>query len=158
MEIIAIYTEEYSAPRHFRASIHLHGFFMGSVSGYYTSSPETVVEADLADLRNVKTEVEFAALLENKIAAVFTNDYFNVSLPSNLATSASRSPVWFGYCAAFNILGAKVLFSKLPVSELFRPATDGTESALERHHLFPKAYLDKIGISDEENILALILT
>lgn len=126
-------------------------FFMGSVSGYYTSSPETVVEADLADLRNIATKAEFTALLESKIAAVFTNDYFNVTLPNDLATSASRSPVWFGYCAALNVLGAKVLFSTLTTRELFSPATTGTKNALERHHLFPKAYLGKIGIPDDRD-------
>lgn len=126
-------------------------FFMGSVSGYYTSSPETVVEADLADLRNITTGAEFIALLEGKIAAVFTNDYFNVTLPNDLATSASRSPVWFGYCAALNALGAKVLFSTLTTRELFSPAATGTKNALERHHLFPKAYLGKIGIPDDRD-------
>lgn len=126
-------------------------FFMGSVSGYYTSSPETVVEADLADLRNIRTESEFRTLLEGKIAAVFTKDYFNMTLPNNLATSASRSPVWFGYCAALNVLGAKVLFSTLTTRELFSPASTGTKNALERHHLFPKAYLKKIGIPDDRD-------
>lgn len=126
-------------------------FFMGSVSGYYTSSPETVVEADLADLRNVITGAEFTALLEGKIAAVFTKDYFNMTLPNDLATSASRSPVWFGYCAALNVLGAKVLFSMLTTRELFSPVATGTKNALERHHLFPKAYLNKIGISDDRD-------
>jgi hypothetical protein len=126
-------------------------FFMGSISGYYTRSPETVVEADLADLRNVTTGEEFTALLEGKIAAVFTNDYFNVTLPNDLATSASRSPVWFGYCAALNALGAKVLFSTLTTRELFSPAATGTKNALERHHLFPKAYLGKIGIPNNRD-------
>lgn len=126
-------------------------FFMGSVTGYYTSSPETVVEADLADLRNVTTGLEFTALLEGKIAAVFTNDYFNVTLPNDLATSASRSPAWFGYCAALNALGAKVLFSTLTTRELFSPAATGTKNALERHHLFPKAYLGKTGIPDDRD-------
>jgi hypothetical protein len=126
-------------------------FFMASVSGYYTSSPETVVEADLADLRNITTGAEFIALLEGKIVAVFTNDYFNVTLPNDLATSSSRSPVWFGYCAALNALGAKVLFSTLTTRELFSPAATGTKNALERHHLFPKAYLGKIGITDDRD-------
>ena len=126
-------------------------FFMGSVSGYYTGSPETVVEADLADLRNVKTDAEFVALLEGKIAAVFTNDYFDVTLPNDLATSASRSPAWFGYCAALNVLGAKVLFSTLTTQKLFSPSATGTKNALERHHLFPKAYLGKIGLTDDRD-------
>jgi hypothetical protein len=32
---------------------------------------------------------------------------------------------------------------------LFSPVADGTKSALERHHLFPKAYLARIGITDD---------
>jgi len=124
-------------------------FFMSSVSGYYTNSPETVVESVLADLRNVKTAGEFAALLESRIASVFTSDYFSITLPNDLATSASRSPAWFGYCAALNILDAKVLFSSLHTRELFSPTYTGTKSALERHHLFPKAYLQSIGITDD---------
>lgn len=33
---------------------------MSAISGYYTNSPETVVESDLADLRTVKTGDEFS--------------------------------------------------------------------------------------------------
>jgi len=126
-------------------------FFMTAVTGYYTSSPETSMEMDLADLRGVKTGDAFTAFLENKITDVFTNDYFGISLPNNLANSAPRNPSWFGYCAALNILNAKVLFSTLHTRELFNPAADGTKSALERHHLFPKAYLARIGISDDRD-------
>jgi len=126
-------------------------FFMTSVSGYYTGSPETDMESDLADLRNIKTGDEFAALLESKIASVFTNDFFNITLANSLATSAPRNPAWFGYCASLNILDAKVLFSTLHTRELFSPATTGTKNALEKHHLFPKAYLSKLGITDNRD-------
>jgi hypothetical protein len=126
-------------------------FFMTAVTGYYTGSPETDMESDLADLRNVKTADAFVSLLEQKIAAVFTGDYFNISLPNNLANSAPRNPSWFGYCAALNVLDAKVLFSTLHTRELFSPTADGTKSALERHHLFPKAYLARIGITDDRD-------
>lgn len=124
-------------------------FFMASVSGYYTSSPETAMETDLADLRNVKTANEFVALLESKIDSKFTNDFFNITLANALATSAPRNPAWFGYCAALNVLDAKVLFSTLHTRELFSPIATGTKNALEKHHLFPKAYLSKIGINDD---------
>jgi len=123
--------------------------FMAAVTGYYTSSHESDMESDLADLRAVKTGAAFADLLENKIAAVFTGDYFEITLPKDLANSAARTPSWFGYCAALNILNAKVLFSTLHTRELFSPIADGSKSALERHHLFPKAYLAKIGITDD---------
>jgi hypothetical protein len=126
-------------------------FFMAAVTGYYTSSLETDVESDMADLRSIKTESEFTALLESKIDAVFTHDYFEISLPDNLANSATRNPSWFGYCAALNVLDAKVLFSELRTRELSVPAADGTKNALERHHLFPKAYLAKIGVGDDRD-------
>lgn len=126
-------------------------FFMTMVSGYYTSSPETVMEIDLADLRNIKTGDDFTLLLERKISAVFTGDYFDISLPNNLANSSPRNPSWFGYCASLNVLDAKVLFSTLHTRELFSPTADGTKTALERHHLFPKAYLARIGITDDRD-------
>ena len=126
-------------------------FFMSSVSGYYTGSPETDMESDLADLRNIKTGDEFAALLESKIASVFTNDFFDITLANTLATSAPRNPAWFGYCASLNVLDAKVLFSTLHTRELFSPVATGTKSALEKHHLFPKAYLSKLGITDDRD-------
>lgn len=126
-------------------------FFMSAVSGYYTGSPETDMESDLADLRNKQTSTEFTAILENKISSVMTNDFFEITLPNSLSTSAPRNPVWFGYCAALNVLDCKVLFSTLHTRELFSPAAIGTKNALEKHHLFPKAYLSKIGIVDDRD-------
>ena len=126
-------------------------FFMTAVTGYYTGSPETDMESDLADLRSIKTKNEFVLLLESKIASVFTGDYFDISLPNNLANSAPRNPSWFGYCAVLNILDAKALFSTLHTRELFSPTANGTKNALERHHLFPKAYLAKVGITDDRD-------
>ena len=126
-------------------------FFMCSVSSYYTGSPETDMDVDLADLRNIKTGYEFIALLESKIATVFTRDYFEITLPNNLENSAPRNPAWFGYCASLNILNAKVLFSNLYMRNLFTTASKGTKNALERHHLFPKEYLKKIGIHDDRD-------
>jgi len=126
-------------------------FFMTSVTGYYTNSPETDMESDLADLRNVKTADEFVALLESKIASVFTGDYFDISLPNSLSSSVPRHPSWFGYCAALNILDSKVLFSTLHTRELFSPTANGNKAALERHHLFPKAYLARLGITDDRD-------
>jgi hypothetical protein len=126
-------------------------FFMAAATGYYTGSPETDMESDLADLRSVKTADTFVSLLESKIAAIFTGDYFGITLPNSLANSAARNPSWYGYCAALNVLDAKVLFSTLHTRELFSPTADGTKNALERHHLFPKAYLAKIGITDDRD-------
>ena len=126
-------------------------FFMTAVTGYYTGSPESDMESDLADLRSIKTSDAFVTMLDDKIAAVFTGDFFDITLPTSLANSAPRNPAWNGYCAALNVLDAKVLFSTLHTRELFSPTANGTKNALERHHLFPKAYLSKIGIADDRD-------
>ncbi len=126
-------------------------FFMSSVTGYYTNSPESTMEADLADLRSIQVGDAFITLLEMKISAAFTNDFFQITLPNNLATSAPRNPAWYGYCAALNILDAKVLFSTLPVRTLFDPTYSAKKSALEKHHLFPRYCQIKFATLDSAN-------
>ncbi|MDP9369980.1 MAG: hypothetical protein M3Q03_17195 [Chloroflexota bacterium] len=44
-----------------------------------------------------------------------------------------------------------MLFSKLKVSELLDPASRGKRAAVERHHLFPKNYLRRLGIEGTYN-------
>ena len=126
-------------------------FFMTALTGYYTGSTESAVESDMANLRTVKAKEEFVTLFEEKMASVFTSDFFEITLPNNLANSAPRNPAWFGYCAALNILDAKVLFSTFLTRDLFSPTANASKNALERHHLFPKAYLAKIGITDDRD-------
>jgi hypothetical protein len=54
----------------------------------------------------------------------------------------------FAYYAALNLLNARVLFSKMKVSELLDPASRATKSAIERHHLFAKNHLKSLGITE----------
>jgi hypothetical protein len=49
------------------------------------------------------------------------------------------------------VLGANGLFSKLKVSELLQDGLRSKKSALERHHLFPKAWLHKQGIVEQRD-------
>ena len=81
-----------------------------------------------------------------------TNDYFDITLTGSegLAVSGRGNNAWNAYVAALNILNAKVLFSKsnLFVSKLFEPGTDGKRKSLEKHHLFPKAYLKSLNYND----------
>jgi len=122
-------------------------FMMTSLKGRYTGSPETVMEIDLARLRPINTSDEFVALLENIVENELTNDFWNIQLVTDLATSSSRSPSLFGYYASLNVLNAPGLFSNLKVNELLQAGIRANKSALERHHLFPKAYLNRIGIT-----------
>jgi hypothetical protein len=70
----------------------------------------------------------------------------------DLATSSPRSPSLFAYYAALNLLNAPVLFSNLTVRELFDPAVRANRAALERHHLFPVAYLRSKGIEERRSV------
>lgn len=122
-------------------------FFMISLTSRYSSSPETEMERDLARLREVNSKDDFTNLLDRIIQDVLTDDYWTITLPNELATSSPRSPSLFAYYAALNLLDAKVLFSKMKVSDLLDPASKANKSAVERHHLFPKNFLKKCGIS-----------
>ena len=126
-------------------------FFMVSLTGRYTDSPETRMEQDLASLRDIRNAEGFLALLDRIVTDAFTEDYWNITLPNDLATSSSQSPSLFAYCAALNLLDARVLFSDMKVSELLDPALNPTKAPIERHHLFPKGYLAKAGITQRRD-------
>ena len=125
--------------------------FMSSLTGRYTSSPESQMEFDLARLRVVKTPDEFLAIINDICASALTNDFWSITLPSDLATSAARGPSMFAFFAALNVLDARALYSNHNVRELMDPAIHGTRSSLERHHLFPVAYLKTQGVSDQRD-------
>ncbi len=58
----------------------------------------------------------------------------------------------FAYYAALNLLGARVLFSKLTTIQLMEDGVRENRSALERHHLFPRKYLERSGVQDRTEI------
>ncbi len=120
-------------------------FFVTGMTGRFTSSPESKMEADLAKLREVETKEQFKAVLDQICGAITTNDYWKITLPTELATSSARSPSMFAYFASLTILDANVLFSEQKVAELLDTSTKEPRSPIERHHLFPRAYLDSIG-------------
>lgn len=139
---------EYNLSGHRFRKIIAQWFFMVSLTGRYTGSAESAMESDLARFRSVKEGEEFLQILQNICNLELTEDFWKISLPNALATSSPRSPSLFAYYAALVILGAKALFSDLDIATLLDPAIADKKSALERHHLFPKAYLAKLGITD----------
>jgi hypothetical protein len=124
-------------------------FFMAHTTGRYTSSPESALEFDLGRIADLPTGdgSAFVAELDRLIAANFTSDYWEISLPNRLDTSSSRSPVLFAYLAALNVLDAEVLFSNVRVRALLDPGVNAPRAA-ERHHLFPKAFLARGGVTN----------
>lgn len=122
-------------------------FFMASLTGRYTGSPETILEADLRRFADAETADDFVAILDGVIDTQLTSDFWNVTLPDLLDSSAAWSPYLFGYYASLNLLEARALFSNMKINELFDPGVKQTKSPVERHHLFPKGYLSSIGIT-----------
>jgi len=127
-------------------------FFMSSLTGRYTGSPETRMDQDLALLRGRTRGEEFIQVLEQEMAAVLTPDYWEVTLPNNLATASARNPGQLAYFAALCILDAPVLFSTMKVRDLLEPTVQAHKQALERHHLFPRKYLERQGVTDRRDI------
>lgn len=123
-------------------------FFMSSLTGRFTGSPESAMEFDLARFREVKDADGFMNILKIACELAMTEDYWKIALPNDLATSSPRSPSLFAYNAALVLLDARALFSQLNISELLDPVSHGVRGAVERHHLFPKGYLRTLGITD----------
>lgn len=126
-------------------------FFMSSITGRYTGSPETRMEIDLARIRGIKNATEFEDILNDLINTQFSNDFWTYNLPQAMATSSSSSPSLFAYYASLYVLDAYGLFSKLKVSDLLQEGLRSKKSALERHHLFPKAWLQRNGVTEQRD-------
>lgn len=146
------------AKHRFKASdnenLHLTSlwFFYASLASLYTGSFESLVENHLNAIKELTTLDEYRDFVLTRVNERLTNDYFDITLlgSEGLAVSGRGNNAWNAYVASLNILNAKILFSKtsLLVSKLFEPGTDGKRKSLEKHHLFPKAYLKSKGYND----------
>jgi len=138
----------YKVPEHQLQKVIGRWFFFSSLTGRYTSSPETVMDADLNRINGCGGAAAFVTVLDGIMASALTNDYWTISLPVALDSSSARNPQLFAFVAAQNRLGAPVLFSHKKISDLIDPALKTTKKALERHHLFPRGWLEKKGETD----------
>lgn len=125
--------------------------FMSTITGFYTGSTESEVEKQFADLRDVHTADGFVGYIDSVIATQFTDDYFRYTLPSDMNSSSATSPAWYGYIAAINVLGTPMLFSTTPLSQYFIIGTSGDKNSVDKHHIFPKHYLESIGYDDDRD-------
>lgn len=138
----------------YNENLHLTSlwFFYASLVSLYTGSFESTVENHLNSIKELTLLEEYKRFILSRVEERLTNDYFDITLigSEGLAVSGRGNNAWNAYVAALNILNAKILFSKsnLLVSKLFEPGTDGKRKSLEKHHLFPKAYLKTLGYND----------
>jgi hypothetical protein len=126
-------------------------WFMAHTSGRYTSSPETQIEADFNQLNTLEGSDAngFCKVLDQIVTDTFTNDYWDITFPNRLNTSAAKSPPLSAYWAALNLLDAEMLFSDLKISSMLDPLVTPVKD-MERHHLFPKAHLNQLGMTDNK--------
>lgn len=127
-------------------------FFYAILSSMYTGSFESTVEGQLNRIKQISSIEEYKKFFLDRISEEWTDDFFSITLPgvNGLAVSGRGNNAWFAYVASLNLLGTPVLFTKsnLHVSALFQAGIDGKKKSLEKHHLFPKAYLKSLGYSD----------
>jgi hypothetical protein len=143
---------EFTVPEHVLQRLIGRWFYATTLSGRYTSSPETVMDGDLNRIKDAADGEAFLAALNKIIADTLTSDFWSIALPNSMDSSSARNPELFAYHAAQNKLGAPVLFSHKKVSDLLDPALRTKRKPLERHHLFPRAWLEKQGILDLRQI------
>ncbi len=121
-------------------------FFMSSLTRRYSSSPESSMESDLAMLRGVTGADDFVARLQRVCGITLTDDFWEVTLPNELANSSVVSPSLSVYEAGQVLLDSPVLFSKSKIGDLIDPAIHANRASVERHHLYPKGHLAKLNI------------
>lgn len=127
-------------------------FFMAVLTSRYTLSGETRFETDLAALQSSASSEDYVNRLRRLCDLRLTEDFWNITLPEMLATSGARTPAKMAYQASLVILNANVLFSPVKVSAALDPVVLGTKSALEEHHLFPRAFLATLLITEKKEV------
>lgn len=143
---------EYDVEEHVLRRVIARYFFMSTLTGRYTGSPESDMEFDLARFRGVEDPDEFVNILDGICDNTLTGDFWSITLPGELATSASWSPTLYAYYAALSLLDATALFSRQKVDDLLEPSVHSNKKAAERHHLFPKGYLKSLGVTETRDI------
>lgn len=114
-------------------------YVLSTLTGRYTGSPETAMEADIRRIR----EKGFIDVLAETEAAELSEAFWTTALVQKLETSAATSPFLSVFLAAQICRADSALFTNYyKVGELIRMQG-------EVHHIFPKEYLVKHGITDK---------
>ena len=125
-------------------------YVMSVLTGRYSGSPETRYDQDI---RQIKIE-GVSSHVKNVCGATFSDQYWTALLPSQMNTSAARSPYWSTFQAAQAALGVKGFLS----SDI--SCRDLIENRGDAHHLYPKNYMKSREYSRGEynQIANLVLT
>jgi hypothetical protein len=107
------------------------------LAGRYSGNPETAFDSDI---RQIATHGA-GAYTDSVIAGQLSEGFWSTLLPQNLETSSPNSPNWLVYQAAQVKLHDRGFLSRdITVHDLILNRSDV-------HHLFPRNYLKKMGLS-----------
>lgn len=127
-------------------------FVATSISSRYIGSFESEVDGDLRKIKDLTTKEDYIKALDGIINTALTSDYWTITLPERLDSSSAVNPQYFAYLAAQNKLNAPVLFSNKKIHELLDPVLHPNKKPLEKHHIFPRAWLERQGIKEINRI------
>jgi hypothetical protein len=145
---------DYQVPLDRLREVIARWFFMAHTTGRYTGAFESRFEQDTARLSDLRPGDAdgYLQVVSKIVDDALTADYWSITLPNELATSASKSPALLAYIAALNILDADALLSTGKVRARLDPAITA-KKGIERHHIFPRAYLrSELKITDNKEI------
>lgn len=112
-------------------------FVMSTLTSRYIGSPETVMDRDMRSM----AEKGFLNYLEEVEASSLSESFWTVTLPQNLETSSVNSPAFNTFIAAqINLNCNSMLMTGTKIADLVTISGDV-------HHIFPKAYLKRNGIT-----------
>lgn len=114
----------------------------------YTSSPESIIEQDLALFR---TERDFVKTLNKIMESEITDDFWEVTLPQRMVSSSTINTAYKVHQASLIFKDVKVLFSQVRMKDHFNPILKLKKKTLENHHIFPRNYLKNIDIKDKKD-------
>jgi len=114
-------------------------YILTTLTSRYISSPETMMESDIKDIKEKGFETFFNEIED----AVLSDTFWNIGLVQYLETSAINSPYFNVFLAAQVHESDRALFSStIKVSDLISIAGD-------IHHIFPREYLKNNGINEK---------
>ena len=121
-------------------------FVFSQLTQRYTSSPESIYEQDLVRFR--QKDADFVEILNTIMKSELTDDYWNITLPQRLVSSVNN---YAGkvYTVSKIYEGNPMLFSKAKLKNHLNPMIKAPKKSVDIHHIFPKNYLIKNGITDK---------
>ena len=121
-------------------------FVFSQLTQRYSFSPESRYERDLVRFR--QEDVDFVEILNSIMNSELTDDYWNITLLQRLESSVNNYAGKI-YTVSKIDEGNNILFSKAKLRDHLNPMIKSKKKSVDVHHIFPKNYLIKNGITDK---------